>query len=305
MENKLSYLHFTIRNELGSAEGSGRDRFFASTTLPTLVPGILTASRPEYLSTDGTFYSPWAEVAYFLQPTGERVGLATDSDGQIGMRVHTLFRRRRLLVDARAPNELPPIADTAQDLATEVSFHRVGTTATVVPNYPSDVTIPTNRFGMNITPPAGVSTNVHTFPTLASGPMGTTMGGDDVLMENVISFEIRANWDVPNDPRLVNFTTNLPNPFATPNTDYPFDDLPRVAPVSNTGLTNHTDATVKAARVFDTWSTQGSFAVGWNAPTSNEYTLPLRIRIKALQIRLRVWDSRTQQTRQITIIQDM
>ena len=36
-------------------------------------------------------------------------------------------------------------------------------------------------------------------------------------------------------------------------------------------------------------------------PTS----LPLKIRILALQVTLRVWDQRTQQARQVTIIQDM
>jgi hypothetical protein len=34
-------------------------------------------------------------------------------------------------------------------------------------------------------------------------------------------------------------------------------------------------------------------------------SLPLKLRILAIQITLRVWDERTQQARQMTIIQDM
>jgi len=39
--------------------------------------------------------------------------------------------------------------------------------------------------------------------------------------------------------------------------------------------------------------------------TSGADRPPLRIRVQALQIRLRVWDFNTNQTRQITIVQDI
>jgi type II secretory pathway pseudopilin PulG len=35
------------------------------------------------------------------------------------------------------------------------------------------------------------------------------------------------------------------------------------------------------------------------------YTIPLRVRVRALQIKLRIWDQKSNQTRQITIIQDV
>jgi hypothetical protein len=55
--------------------------------------------------------------------------------------------------------------------------------------------------------------------------------------------------------------------------------------------------------VFDTWSQQGAYANWGMAGTAT--SLPLPIRILALQITLRIWDDRTQQTRQMTIVQDM
>jgi hypothetical protein len=59
--------------------------------------------------------------------------------------------------------------------------------------------------------------------------------------------------------------------------------------------------------VLDTWSSAVSPPYdysGWKnagGPTS----LPLQIRVLALQITLRVWDAKTQQTRQMTITQDV
>jgi hypothetical protein len=53
--------------------------------------------------------------------------------------------------------------------------------------------------------------------------------------------------------------------------------------------------------MFDTWSNQAPYTTTAGQPTS----LPLPIRILAIQITLRVWDERTQQTRQMTITQDM
>lgn len=86
--------------------------------------------------------------------------------------------------------------------------------------------------------------------------------GDDVLLSNVLMFEVKVNWEGGTPV----------TPFSASTTDYPFDYL------STAG--NPT---------FDTW-------LG---------ATPLRIRVKALQIRLRVFDPQGQTTRQITIIQDM
>jgi hypothetical protein len=41
------------------------------------------------------------------------------------------------------------------------------------------------------------------------------------------------------------------------------------------------------------------------APTEANTNIPLRVRVRAIQIKLRIWDRKTNQTRQVTMIQDV
>jgi hypothetical protein len=160
------------------------------------------------------------------------------------------------------------------------------------------------------------------------------------LLSDVISFEVKAVWATPtipntNPPRSAGPDTGyspagswtVPAPgggvMSQPNTDVPFDYLPTpqwpiqsnvnrqfspagVMVASNTALAN------AGYRVFDTWSSAAPLYAqttplnGWNnAFPNNQGCIPLRIRIKALQIQIRVWDRKSEQARQITIVQDM
>ena len=40
-------------------------------------------------------------------------------------------------------------------------------------------------------------------------------------------------------------------------------------------------------------------------PSATQFSIPLRVRVRALQIKLRIWDPKSSQTRQMTIIQDL
>ena len=211
----LSYLHFTVRNELGMGEGAGRDRYVANISLESFVNGLTewpqpqkdaerqkyrAASRPEYLSSDSMLYSSWAEVAYFVQPVLEMSGtnIVHATVGSTGAPLYTLYRRRKFLIDSRPPNFFTPIPDKkpapndAASMIPDMSYYRDATTDPMNPvvylNTPSDVTSPGRRFPVD-------PNNLNTFAQLPPMPIG----GDDVLMENVISFEIRASWDVPRD----------------------------------------------------------------------------------------------------------
>jgi hypothetical protein len=61
--------------------------------------------------------------------------------------------------------------------------------------------------------------------------------------------------------------------------------------------------------VFDTWTPYANWDGTPNASiqknTDVAHVIPLKIRILGLQITLRVWDEKTQQARQMTLIQDM
>ncbi|MFL5329638.1 MAG: PilW family protein [Gemmataceae bacterium] len=356
------YLHFTVRNEPGSGEGTGRDRytstssFFSAGLSPASLNAITALTKPEYLRFDSVVYSPWAEIAYFVQPTGQSAG---------SMPLYTFYRRRRLAIDAPLLNPLeprPPSAPTsgvpvnyAQSLVlSDVSLAQppaqpLTSGQSYAINSAYDVTMPYRRFGMG--PVAGVGAaprlagviaqdptqsfqySAHSFYPL--DPNDPNNGGDDVLLENVVSFDIRATWDVPTDSRIDRRTSGvtLPRPFVPtgptkdypagslqPNMDYPFDDLP-VTPINfgNDTIRTLNPAGQPSPRVFDTWSlwrgdqSQAStydhsldrYEQGTSATVQSGVEIPLRIRVKAIQIRLRVWDTKTQQTRQITIVQDL
>jgi hypothetical protein len=97
---------------------------------------------------------------------------------------------------------------------------------------------------------------------------------------------------------------------AFPNTDYPFDYLP-VPKWSFFGAASNPSFAIPgnlSYRVFDTWSRAPGVLPNqystWNTAGS-VVSIPLKIRIKALQIRIRVWDRKSEQARQITIVQDM
>jgi hypothetical protein len=61
--------------------------------------------------------------------------------------------------------------------------------------------------------------------------------------------------------------------------------------------------------VFDTWTSAKNLEYdysNWNDTAGTDVrAIPVKLRILALRITLRIWDVRTQTTRQITIVQDM
>jgi hypothetical protein len=281
-----------------------------------------------------------------------------------------------LIVDDNA-NALPPVPtstppylppSTQKPALLDMSYWQQPTGAPLL-NQPGDVTVPQRRFGMAATVgkvygyPAlnTASSPASLFPryqTLAEqlNPGNTTPAPDqaidDLLLSDVLSFEIKADWDAPTGqtsysgntllwPALNGYASNNPatqnNSLPRPpyfidtsgntkplNPDYPFDDLP--AP-PRTDKAQGTDFFV-GARVFDTWSRVNTTPFAFQSPPDSDAqepwnsgymtdvspkpqlprqatTIPLRMRIRALQIRIRIWDAKSQQTRQITIVQDM
>jgi hypothetical protein len=179
---------------------------------------------------------------------------------------------------------------------------------TVVLNGPSSITVPSNRLGMDpgsipqavagvpwVGPPPNfpggpnpAATGVWTIQELLGGT-GSSQAGDDLLLNNVISFDVKVLQEgYPSSGGL---------PF--------FVDLPHAALGNNTVFQPPNYVTANPPRngvsVFDTWTKNYT---GW-ATSGTTTSMPLKLRILALQITLRVWDERTQQTRQVTFIQEM
>lgn len=278
---------------------------------------------PQDLRQPGMFSSRWAEVAYFLRPNGRSTGSVI---------LYNLYRREKLVLPRAAPGEAPNVPAVGPVNPAISSRMVVG----VGPFYnrSNEICQPRARFGML---PASDNPNDPNLAGLIEGgrfrrldedlPLGLLdpRSGDDVLLTDVISFEVKVAWDRgtdvdqfgnPIDPepqRLyqVPGLGVLPGDLR-PNPDYPFDYLPlsrrnRVLPLSG-------------YRVFDTWCRDPNTPYGapfageaaWSrihdltVPTDLTSTaIPLRIRVKALLIRLRIWDAKRELTRQLTLVIDV
>lgn len=252
----------------------------------------------------------WAEVAYFLNPTstGTTAG---------GTPLFSLHRRIRILT----ANDNTGISWLSSQVALPGMSCNRAISPPVPPgqekllNGPGDITVPDNRLGGKLG--ARSATSAATIDNFA--PLGT---GDDILQSNVISFEIKANWDA-------GFGA-LPTGWNTPN-EAPFDDLPpyQSQPMSATypsgsgnpsfSRSNLTAADLARPRVFDTWTDRPPHN-NWARPevltnpgnpqpppifAPNLSYVPLPIRLKAIQIKLRIYDPKNKLARQITLIQDM
>jgi len=97
--------------------------------------------------------------------------------------------------------------------------------------------------------------------------------GDDILQSNVLSFQVLADWDTNLNPGVT--TTPLPVNYSGGNTNYPYDYLTRSA--------------INPA--FDTQP---------NTPGISS-TVPQAVRIRSLQITVRVFDPNLKQARQNTM----
>ena len=284
-------LHFSIK-----LRGNQREDFMAA-VLPTNINGISVhpstlplanttffnfAPAARYQESQDTYTSQWAEVAYFLWPNQTLAGGSTP--------LFSLYRRQRLAVpDNRALNWDPKSAiplSNATDYQLRLAQHSGISCEKADPNpnkfpdqlyfnTPTDLTIPARRFGMNpLSKSNGLPSNYQ--------PLGT---GEDLLLTDVLSFTVRIlSPDMLNQqPTPARPYDHVDDPFDAPNT---FVDLP----FQNPGETV----------AFDTWSNVQD-------QTYNYPVIPAQwpIRITALQITLRIYDIRTQQTRQITFVQDM
>lgn len=361
-------LHMTVRRRGTSLDDMFRVREANRAIGPFQFPRdyiFPSDYRENVTGTDSYFTTRWGEVAYFLVPTGEFTTGNQVPRFTLHRRVKAVVPPPGSGVP---PGNIPATPLTTPTMASpspEMSVRNVlpqlpGTTPPNDPapgpyyNRPGTLTQPRFRSYMRAAPNTVNSYTGHTpmlaglmentapnrqfwtsnrYPALADdlvGGVGNRDAGNDILLHDVISFEIKAWWDPPNfvpgggltaaevqslQPRLVyNYGT------IVANTDYPFDYLP--FSTKNAYFANQ-PLNVPLARVFDTWSNNGPYGrltppgpsgpggvPEWQRtdsviPVQTSARLPIPIRIKALQIRIRIWDPKSEQTRQITIVQDM
>jgi type II secretory pathway pseudopilin PulG len=301
-------LHFTSKL---SGQGQGD---FVTSSLPPSVAALVSAGQDgRYNPTIGTssYRGRWFEVAYFLRP----VGITT---GASGVPLYALYRRQRGIIDNPAP-----IQNTALNpgfpfsLFSEIACQTPSGTSVTFWR-PDDLAFPARRFAMSpaapnsgsgsataqlvgvpvdsFTDPVKGTIVVPSYPFLgepgapAAWQDNSALQGADLLLTDVISFEVKV--------------------FVPGSTFTDFGDLfsgiagTNLNPLFYNATTNKT-----GPMVFDTWAGRddGTYNfTGWNTITpASQTTVPLPVNISALKITIRLWDAKTQQARQLSIIQDM
>jgi prepilin-type N-terminal cleavage/methylation domain-containing protein len=300
-------LHMTIKTVPDRKDALRRDQLYSTPVPPSVAGNPLMATGaslidqvegPPDFRQPGLMNSSWAEVCWFLVPTGETAG------GVGTTPIYSLYRRQRLLIAPRRdsfyatsptnpqPPGTPPgggmpwtalplyygvacAPDPSQNLllwfndfsVAEQPYagRAVGRSMMwqpqTPPGTPSVLTAAMLAQGQWVSQPypVGLQTN-NGFPT-GVNPENAALLGDDLVTTDVISFEIKVLRPNDSDFRDLNdfFTDGGGN---------------QVQPYPN--------------GVYDT-----AFAPqGW-------------LSLRAIKVTIRVWDFKTQQSRQITIIQDL
>ena len=177
-------------------------------------------------------------------------------------------------------------------------------------------TSPTNLIGVGqpiATNTGGVFVANPVYPTL--GDENGNLAGNDVLLTDVLSCNFSVLIDSSSPKNAYNFFTPSTAPPATvPGTTAQSVDF---VEISSDLLTPFMAApSLTFPRIFDTWSNRKDEVFDYsnsnipmfryNHPTVPNHPLNgTLIQIRAIKITLRIWDSRTKQTRQSSIVVDM
>ena len=260
------------------------------------------------------FYSRWAEIMYFLAATGDTT--PANSSG-VSLPIFSLRRRVRLLAPETVTFAGPMTGPNAANfIATypEVAFQAVPVQGAA------------NQFMLRILGPDAVTSpgNRMVLPPSPQTDVNGLQTGDDVLMTDVLSFEIKIAWF--NNPSLNGYPSPQHAPLPSPpapnmvtngNSDDPYADIPQVP--ANPALALNPAPAFSGQGVFDTWYKHPQLAdtIDWDRPqynpttggngflTPNQGQPPLRINVRSIQIKLRVWDSKAEKARQVTIAQEL
>jgi type II secretory pathway pseudopilin PulG len=280
---------------------------------------FLNPPDPDPLKWNTVYRSRVAEVAWYLVPSGEQTVPHTDPTITVlnpnPQPLYLLCRRQRLLVNEGTPPPLPGLV-LSDPLYREISLPNLSAApASVLPNTATTITIPATRFGVPPLDPATLPPNAPPMGSLppndqryAARPNFNTAEVPDIVMNDVLSMDVAVLLE--GSTRFVYLDDPSVQAFNSGNPNYP-----QTGPVF----------------AFDTWSSgrYGQFdysAVDDPATVPNgniprwrrrgaPTCIPLWrfqadpanpiIRIKAIRVTIRIWDSKSQFTRQVSMIQDL
>jgi type II secretory pathway pseudopilin PulG len=250
-------------------DGKTRQTVF-SAPRPATLPGKALDNKYDNLVSQTSYGTRWAVVNYFLADSGTRT--------LSGSPLYNLYRRVQLLAEvsgAELDQASPTFLTAVQNFSTRVYVDPQSKTHVLV-NTTTDLTLVANR-------PAAFT------------PLTGPDAGSDIVLTNVTSFEIKANW--AGGFRKLTAVPTVPGDL--PNFDYPFDDFPPVNQAALGGSSQYDNI----PRIFDTAKDAGSAEPGpvLVVPATGH----TRVRVTGFQIKLRVWDPNQRGARQVTLVQDM
>jgi type II secretory pathway pseudopilin PulG len=171
----------------------------------TILPGG-TEQNSFMIGSGGSMYgSPAAEIAYFLVPTGATTPNTGDPKRQV---LHNLVRRQRVVAYS---------SDNLTSLGINAAITAVPNSAEVLSTFGGNVSTladfadPAKIAAVRLTPLAQLGT-------------GSARYGEDIVLSNVISFEVQADWNGATPPPT----------FAAGNTDAPYGFLPSAGGIFDT-----------------------------------------------------------------------
>lgn len=259
-------LHFTVK-----LRGNNRGDYFRA-GVPAGSPLLLLPLQDTRFqeTTTQSVSSAWAEKAVFLKATGQ---MSEDEPNGAGppQPLYALYVRTRLLVPdnqaVKTANGGAALSSTLYANYAEMSCHQDPTVVAPNPpvlffNSPADVTMPARRLGNTAGLPAAVSGAsplvTPVYPTLgtetASLGAGGSLEGNDVVLTNVLSFEVkvlpnRQQWDA-----WVNANVAANPNFPVADRFYDFIPLSHGMIQSYATLGSSFPTTGTNGFVFDTWS---------------------------------------------------
>jgi hypothetical protein len=254
-------------------------------SVPHFPPGIIAPSYTNQIpdlpnstytvpytgGTIGFYSSQWAEAIYYLVPTGSTEE-PNNALSKLGTPTFSLFRAQFIMVpDSTNVNDLTkvsiPLAANVAGFSGLSITSNPGNGLMMAFNSPTNAANGSLGRAININQPlATMITDPRLVKGNSEGAGLQTEGSAELVLPNVLSFQVQIMDTRPFDPVL--------NPI--PNTNI-FGDVPQ------------------------TGATPGYYdSLLLNSPAN---LIPFSI--KGIRVTLRVWDNKTRQTRQVSIVQDL
>lgn len=227
------------------------------------------------VSGGGVVESKYAEVAWFCK--------AMATQPVAGLTMHNLHRRQLIVAAAPGAGTFSNSAMAVGGAAAPFST-RVGTDGFTRPNSLGDLTKRENRFLHAAAAPYRFAGGTAAGATLAGD-----QAGDDVILTNVISFDVRA------------FEPQAPAGAG------PGDYIDLGSGVGLLGIAPQINSGLQATPTYDTWSTHYAFvnpAVnpnGRNDAGAYATAPPYNVALRGIEVRIRCYEPTSGQVRQFTI----